>query len=297
MKNMSASVRQRLLDLSRMEGRRFDELVQYYAIERFLYRLSHSPHAGRFILKGAMLLRAWNPSDFRPTRDIDMLGMTSNDAERLRTQICDILATPVEDDGLTFPMDTLGHEQIVKDAEYKGIRFKLLGLLGKIRVSMQIDFGFGDVVYPGPEEMVFTPLLDLPAPRLRCYSRESMVAEKFEIMVKMGALNSRMKDFYDIWLIANRFDFEAARLREAIHQTFNHRETDLPTVVDAFEEPFISVKETQWRAFWRRLHLSREYLAFRDVVDVVKRFLLPVTSQLVNDSPKFARWRAPGPWA
>ncbi len=132
---------------------------------------------------------------------------------------------PVEDDGLTFPVDMLVHEEIVKDAEYKGTRFRFLGLLGKIRIPMQIDFGFGDIVYPDPEETALTSILDFPAPRLRCYSRESVVAEKFEVMVKMGALNSRMKDFYDIWLIANRFDFEAARLGEAIRRTFSHRGT------------------------------------------------------------------------
>ena len=293
---MAASIRQRLLDLSRREGRRFDELAQYYAIERFLYRLSRSPHAARFILKGGMLLHTWNPSGFRPTRDIDMLGITSNDAEHLKAQIGDILATSVEDDGLTFPVNTLEHEQIVKDAEYKGTRFRFLGLLGKIRINMQIDFGFGDIIYPDPEETAFAPILDFPAPKLLCYSRESVVAEKFEAMVKMGTLNSRMKDFYDIWLLANRFDFEAARLREAIRRTFSHRGTDLPTVVDAFREPFIIDKEAQWQAFWKRLYSSRECVPFRDVVGVVKNFLLPVIDRSVSNSGAVSRWKAPGSW-
>lgn len=293
---MAASIRQRLLDRSRREGRRFDELAQYYAIERFLCRLALSPHAARFILKGGMLLHAWNPSGFRPTRDIDMLGVTSNDADRLKSQIGDILITPVEDDGLTFPADTLEHDQIVKDAEYKGLRFKFIGLLGKIRIPMQIDFGFGDIVYPDPEETAFTSILDFPAPKLRCYSRESVVAEKFEIMVKMGALNSRMKDFYDVWLLANRFDFEAARLGEAIRRTFSHRGTDVPITADAFEEPFIVGKEAQWRAFWKRLYLSHEYVPFRDVVGVVKSFLLPVAGQYGNVSPVIVRWKVPEGW-
>lgn len=297
MKNIAASVRQRLLDHSRREGRRFDELAQYYAIERFLYRLSRSPHAARFILKGGMLLHAWSPSSFRPTRDIDMLGVTSNDAERLKAQIGDILATPVEDDGLMFSADALEHEQIVKDAEYKGIRFRFLGLLGKIRISMQIDFGFGDIVYPDPEETAFVPILDFPAPKLRCYSRESVIAEKFEIMVKMGTLNSRMKDFYDVWLLANCFDFEASRLGEAVRRTFNHRGTELPNRVDAFEEPFITSKEAQWRAFWKRLYSHHEYTPLHDIVDAVKNFLLPVAGQYSKGSSNIFKWKAPGPWA
>jgi len=296
MKNVAASVRQRLLDRSRSENRRFDELVQYYAIERFLYRLSCSSHADCFILKGAMLLRAWSASDFRSTRDIDMLGMTNNDAERLAMQMRDILAVPVEDDGLTFCRDSLRHEQIVKEADYKGVRFKFTGLLGKIKVNMQIDFGFGDIVFPNPEETVLAPMLDFPAPKLRCYSRESLVAEKFEIMVKMGALNSRMKDFYDIWLIANRFDFEAEKLAEAIRRTFNHRGTTLPVIVEAFGEPFITAKEAQWLAFWRRLHRTQENMAFQHVVEVLKCFLLPVAGQYAVDDSRVVRWQAPGPW-
>jgi len=198
--NISASVKQRLLNRSKTDNRSFkvNELLQYYAMERFLYRLSLSRHAQHYILKGALMLRAWNSPEFRSTMDIDMLGKTLNEETNIIVQICDILAVEVDPDGLVFYSESIRTERITEDADYEGIRVRFNGFLGTARISMQIDIGFGDIVYPEPEMAELPCMLDFPAPSLLCYSRESAIAEKFEAMVKLGHLNSRMKDFYDI---------------------------------------------------------------------------------------------------
>lgn len=195
-RNVPASVRQRLLNRARIDKRPFNELLQYYAMERFLYRLSRSAHGNRFILKGALMLRVWSNAGqigrradldarsapargramdgehlFRPTMDIDMLGRTSNDETSIVAQIQDILAVEVEADGLTFDPSSIQAERITEDADYKGIRVRFRGDLDSARVSMQIDIGFGDIVYPEPEESNLPTMLDSPVPRLLCYSR------------------------------------------------------------------------------------------------------------------------------
>lgn len=201
-KNVSASVRQRLLDRAKRDRRPFNELLQYYAMERFLCRFSRSPHASRFVLKGALMLRVWRSPEFRPTMDIDLLGQTRNEEANISAQIRDVLSVEVDPDGLVFDRDSIRTERIAEDAVYQGIRARFLATLDSARINMQVDIGFGDVVFPEPEEADLPVLLDFPAPRLRCYSRESAIAEKFETMVKLGELNSRMKDFYDIWLLS-----------------------------------------------------------------------------------------------
>ncbi|MBN1495391.1 MAG: nucleotidyl transferase AbiEii/AbiGii toxin family protein, partial [Spirochaetes bacterium] len=248
-RDMAASVRQRLLNRARSERRPFNELLQYYAMERFLYRLSQSVHVDRFILKGALMLRVWRSPELRPTMDIDMLGRTSNEEADIIAQIQDILAVDVETDGLAFYPASIQAERIAEDAEYNGIRIRFMGALGSARINMQIDIGFGDVVYPEPEMSDLPTMLNSTTPRLLCYSRESSIAEKLEAIVKLGVLNSRMKDFYDIWLLSRQFDFDGAKLTEAIRLTFKQRGTAIHAEIDAFAEPFIEAKQTQWVAF------------------------------------------------
>jgi hypothetical protein len=183
-KNVAASVRQRLLNRARSDQRPFTELLQYYAMERFLYRLSQSAHVQRFILKGALMLRVWQASisskiDSRPTMDIDMLGKTSNDEANIVSQIQEILNVEVEPDGLIFDTNSIQSERITEDTDYQGIRIRFRGTLDSARINMQVDIGFGDIVYPDPEESELPTILDLAAPRLLCYSRESAIAEKF----------------------------------------------------------------------------------------------------------------------
>ena len=296
MKNVAASVRQRLLNRARQEGRPFDELLNYYAIERFLYRLAHSSHAAHFVLKGAMLLRVWSADAFRPTRDIDLMGRTDNDPEAMDRIIRAVLSTVVEDDGLVFQPDSLLRESIAEEANYAGVRYRFFGCLEAARVNLQIDIGFGDVIYPGPTKTVLPPLLDFPAPTMHCYSRESVVAEKFEIMTKLGALNSRMKDFHDLSLMSRRFDFDAASLAEAIRRTFARRGTAVSADIEAFSQPFTEAKAVQWTAFEKRLGGRTPVAPFHETVAAIRTFLVPIASLITTGTPEINHWAAPGPW-
>lgn len=296
-RNVTASVRQRLLNQARSEGRLFGELLQYFAMERFLYRLSRSAHAERFILKGALMLRVWRSAEFRPTMDIDLLGRTNNEEAEVAAQIRDVLLVEVETDGLAFHSDSIRAERVTEDADYGGIRVRFSGVLDTARIHMQIDIGFGDIVYPRPEESELPVLLDFPAPTLLCYSRESSIAEKFEAMVKLGVLNSRMKDFYDIWLLSRQFDFKGDELARAIRLTFERRGTELPLEIEAFSRPFADTKQTQWTVFRNRLQQPHVPRSFAEITASVGRFLSPVLSVLSSEKPDPKKWTAPGPWA
>jgi predicted nucleotidyltransferase component of viral defense system len=296
-KNISASVRQRLLNYSKNANRSFSEVMQYYAMERFLYRLSISPHSGRFILKGGLLLRVWQSSEIRPTMDIDLLGITTNKESLLITQIHEILSMDVVKDGLVFDTDSIKTEPITKNNTYKGTRILFLCKLTTAIIKMQIDIGFGDIIFPQPDKAELPTILDYPAPQLLCYSRESVIAEKFHAMVQLGKLNSRIKDFYDVWLLSRLFNFEAGVLTEAIHKTFEQRETILTEDVFAFTDEFIQSKTAQWNAFRKRLNQKSIPESFNEIVKTVELFISPL---LVTDYAKKSivntNWIAPGPW-
>jgi hypothetical protein len=294
--NVAASVRQRLLNRARADKRPFNELLQYYAMERFLYRLSKSFFSDRFILKGALLLRAWDAPEFRPTMDIDMLGKTSNEEADILSLIRNILIVPVEEDGLVFDSGSLQSEQITEDADYEGVRVRFRGALDTVRIVMQIDIGFGDIVYPAPEEAELPTMLEFPAPKLLCYSRESAIAEKFEAMIKLGFLNSRMKDFYDIWLLSRGFDFTGPELAEAIRLTFEQRQTTLPVRIESFSEDFVNEKQVQWAAFHKKLNQGHTPSDLREIVLHLDGFLAPIVSILTTGSTFNQNWLAPGPW-
>jgi predicted nucleotidyltransferase component of viral defense system len=296
LKNIPASVRQRLLNRARNDRRPFNELLQYYAIERFLYRLSQSAHADKFILKGALMLRVWRSPELRPTMDIDLLGRSVTEEYRLVEQIRDILAVDVEDDGLVFNADSINTERITEDADYEGTRILFFGKLDTAKIHMQIDIGFGDVVYPEIGEADLPTLLDFPVPRMLCYSRESLLAEKFEVMVKRGGLNSRMKDFYDIWMLSRQFDFVGTTLAEAIRLTFEQRGTTIPMEIEIADESFIKLKQIQWSAFRKKLKLEYVPKAFGEIAIVIYRFLNPIISSISSQQASPKNWNAPGPW-
>ena len=291
--NTPASVKQRLLNRTKTDNRSFNELLQYYAMERFLFRLSLSSHAQNYILKGALMLRAWNSPEFRSTMDIDMLGKTGKEQTNIIEQICDILAVVVDPDGLVFDPESIRTERITEDADYEGIRVRFSGLLGTARISMQIDIGFGDIVYPGPEMVELPSMLDFPAPSLLCYSRESAIAEKFEAMIKLGHLNSRMKDFYDIWLLSRQFRFELSKLAEAVRLTFKQRGTELNYPIEAFSSDFISSRGSMWAVFQKRLKQDHVPASFQDIVTEVESFLAPV---IKGDSEE-KEWTPAGSWS
>jgi len=278
-KNIGASVRQRLLNRARETGRPFSELLQYFAMERFLYRLSKSEYADKFVLKGALMLTAWNAPLLRPTMDIDLLGRIGNDIGAMTAIVREICAGHVEpDDGLVFDAATVQGERIAEAAEYEGVRVRFRATLDAARIQMQIDVGFGDIVVPAAMLTTYPTILDLPAPRLLAYGKETAVAEKFEAMVKLGELNSRMKDFFDVWLLSRSFDFNGARLSEAIEETFKRRGTVLPNGEPvALTREFYSnpQKQAQWAGFIRRMKLG-DVPSFPEIVDGLREFLMPL---------------------
>jgi hypothetical protein len=225
--NQVASVHQRLLNLAKSRGRPFNELLQFYAIERFLYRLAESPYRDRLVLKGALMLMVWETPTTRPTRDIDLLGRISNDLDSVRSIVAEICRAKVDDDGLVFDPASATAEKITEDADYEGVRVKFHGQLGKARIAMQIDIGFSDVVTPEPVSINYPAMLGQGSAKLLAYNRETTIAEKFEAMVSLGQINSRMKDFFDLWLLARTQDFKGAVVAEAISRTFAHRHTQV----------------------------------------------------------------------
>jgi len=292
LQNISSSVRQRLLNRSRDDNRAFNEILQYYAIERFLYRLSLSSHANKYILKGGVLLRAWSSSDFRSTMDIDVLGKTRNEEANIIAQVQDIISIEVVPDGILFDSNSIQTERITEDADYSGIRVRLKGLLGTAKIRIQIDIGFGDVVYPAPGIASLPCMLDFPSPTLLCYSKESTIAEKFEAMIKLGYLNSRMKDFYDIWFLSRQFNFELASLSEAVKCTCKQRGTELTPNIEAFTEDFISTHQAMWIAFCKRLKQDYVSLSFEIIVKEVEIFLSPI----ITNATEKRIWVPAGPW-
>ena len=295
LKNLPASVKARLKTLAGKRGEEFNLLLTRYGIERLLYRLSQSQYADKFLLKGAMLFAVWDIKTHRPTQDLDLLGFGPTEKEKLARVFREVLETPVPADGLVFDPDSVRAEEIREDDAYGGIRIRLMSRLGKAKVPIQIDVGAGDMVTPAPENSVFPALLDFPAPHIRSYSVYTVVAEKFEAMVKLGITNSRMKDFYDLWFLSRRFEFDGDTLRQAIHATFARRQTvlsdELPfPLTDAFAKN--ETKQTQWAAFLRRNGLTGQSLQFVDVVVVLRQFIGPV---LRKDQAQ-TRWRPGSGW-
>ena len=264
-------------------------------MERFLYRLSQSTHKRSFTLKGALLLWVMQGPDIRPTRDIDMLGQTSNRPEAILAQVSDMLATGVVDDGLSFEANTLKAEAITEDADYQGIRVTFTGLLGNAKIPMQLDIGFGDIIFPLPSWQTFPALLDFPTDKILCYSPESSIAEKFQAMIKLGEINSRMKDFYDIWSLSRQHSFTLSNLAGAITRTFANRHTELPET-NPFPTAFVDSKQPQWQAFRKRLGQPHVPEAFSEIVAAVLEFLAPVIEKTAAD-PVQKIWHPPGPWS
>lgn len=281
--NIPASIRDQLLNKSRATKRPFLELLQYYSIERFLYRLSISNYAPKFFLKGALMFKAWQMFDHRPTMDIDLLGKTLNTVENLETicrEICQH-ATPL-DDGIHFFPEAVRGKIIQTDAEYEGIRIEFEGDLNKAIINMQIDIGFGDIITPGPQLFSYPTILDLPAPQLQGYTIESVIAEKLEAMVKRGMPNSRMKDFFDIWILSRRFTVNSTTLATAIRATFDQRGTVVQSSPECFSSEFAThpTKNTQWNAFIHKNQLELAPDSFPAVVNHIRQFLIPILDQL-----------------
>lgn len=275
LKDLGASVRARLLRLSKENGQSFDLVLTRFALERLLFRLSQSPHAHRFVLKGAMLMMSWFDDPHRGTRDLDLLGFGDPSEDAMLATFRDILSQEVED-GVVFDPDTLRVDRIREELDYGGLRLRAIASVGGARINLTIDIGFGDALEPGVEVVDYPVMLDLPAPRLRAYARETVIAEKFQAMVALGRANSRMKDFYDIWVLGRSFTFNDDRLAQAIAATFARRKTTIPTQLpDALTPAFAAdeQKQRQWRAFVE--DVSADPGPLSSVTEDLADFLMP----------------------
>lgn len=274
-KDIAASVRARLLRLSKANGQSFDLVLTRFTLERLLFRLSQSRHADRFELKGAMLLMSWFGDPYRGTRDLDLLGFGDPSPEHMLGAFREILRHDV-DDGVAFDVDALRVDRIREETEYGGVRLRTAASIGGARISVTIDVGFGDALEPGVELLDYPSLLDFPLARLRAYARETVIAEKFQAMVALGYANSRLKDFYDIWILSRSFEFDGDRLVRAIAATFARRGTPVPVEQpDAFTQFFAADKtrQRQWATFISDVAFNPGELAV--VVRDIETFLMP----------------------
>jgi predicted nucleotidyltransferase component of viral defense system len=296
--NVAASTLAKLGNLAKMTGRRHQDVVQTYALERWLARLSASSHAERFVLKGALMLLVWRLPATRPTRDIDLLARASNDLEVIAELVTDICQTPVPDDGVIFETASVVTSRIAEDALYEGVRATFAAMIGSTRLPMQIDLGFSDLITPGPERIEFPCLLGHPAPILQAYNRETAIAEKFHAMVKLGELNSRMKDFFDIWALATTGSFHGTTLSAAIQATFRQRQAALDPHAVCLSEAFGQDprRQTQWSAFIRRSAIPNAPADFNVVMRDLRTLLLPLAEAVHQQRPFAQQWPPRGPW-
>jgi hypothetical protein len=298
-RNVGASVRDRLTQRARANADNVQLVLTRYAIERLLYRLSISPHRDRFILKGAMLFSLWATTPYRATGDLDLLGHGDAAAGAIVTVFREICTADAPDDGVTFMPGTVQAEVARAEDEYSGLRVTLQATIAGARLPIQVDIGFGDVVTPSALEVDYPSLLEMPTPRLRAYPPETVVAEKVQAMVALGMLNSRMKDFFDLWAVSQTFPFEGAVLSDALHATFTRRATSIPAetpiaLTQAFAED--SAKQAQWRAFIRRTALALAPEPLPDLLQSVAGFVTPPLLALGARAPFELVWRPGGPW-
>lgn len=298
--NVAASVRQRLLNRAREEGEDVQRLLVRYALERLLYRMSLSDWHDQFVLKGAFTFLLWQGTLHRPTRDLDLMGYGSPEPRAVEDVFRAITGMDEGlEDGLQFDPSSVTAAPIREQAEYDGIRVKLTAYLGSARIPLQIDVGFGDAITPDPEFATFPALLEFPAPRIRMYPRETVIAEKLHGMVRFGIANTRMKDYYDLWFLSEHFPFEGTTLQRAIRATFERRGTALPdrrpvALTDNFARR--EEKGRQWEAFLARMELESSGLALSDAVHRGQVFLLPVLRALREEKPFRQTWPPSGPW-
>lgn len=296
-KNIAHSVNTRLKNIAKKEGMTFDYILLRYAIERFLYRLGISPHSKRFVLKGASLFSIWLGPMYRVTRDADFYCSGKSSPEFLAQcfrEICEVNVS--KPDGVLFDIASIETSEIKKDQLYQGTRVTLIAYIDQARVSLQFDIGFGDAVFPAPDFHEYPVLLDADVPRIKIYPCYAVVSEKFEAMVSLGIKNSRLKDFYDIWLLTEQFDFEQGILKTAIMKTFERRKTAIPSERPlALTEEFVSdpAKLTQWKAFLRKTNPKGAPADFSVVASRIADFIMPLIEGKLSDK---AKWTAANGW-
>lgn len=299
-RNLSDSVTARLLNRAKQTGDVYQTLLTSFCFERFLYRLGESDTCERFVLKGAMLLRLWSGQPYRATRDLDLLRKGDGSFEAIRSDVGAICTAKVEPDAVIFDSDSIRIEAIRAEDEYSGTRATLLARCGTARLTLQVDLGLGDSVWPAPRTCVYPTLLDFPPPQVLAYPREAVVAEKLEAMVVLGDRNSRIKDFFDLHHLASHFNFDRMTLAEAIRRTFERRRTPIP------QEAPIGLTSVYWEnpsrpaqvhAFVRRAGLKdANELRADEIVRLLDAFLLPVLDDLYRGTRREGLWVPGGPW-
>lgn len=296
-RNVAASVRSRLLNIARQTGKPFEGVLVLYGLERFLFRLSRSPHKRNLILKGGLLLIGLGFPQARPTRDIDLTGTIPGDIDTVSQVIQEIGSIEV-DDGLVYDFTDMSYETMSPDSEYPGARLKFVAQLGQARIPIQIDIGFGDEVVPAPKEIEFPTLLDMEPPLVNSYSLETIIAEKFEAALDLADLNSRMKDFCDIWGLSRKFSFDGRLLQEAIEATCTRRKTTIRSDAEIFSKDFLDRpgKRAQWGAFIKKGMMGDVPEDFVTVMSDIKEFLFPIAQASENREPFQGLWSEGGPW-
>lgn len=295
--NMAASVRRRLLNIITRTGDDANVVWTRFAVERLLYRLSVSEFSGEFVLKGASLFSVWTSVPYRPTMDLDLLGLGVDSRDRILEIFRCLCDMPIDADGLAFTPESVRVTGIRESGDYHGQRVNLIARLGNARIPVQVDIGFGDVVTPEAESILYPTLLDMPAPQVKASTKQTVVAEKFQAMIFLGMANSRMKDFYDLHKLATSFHFDGRVLSEAVAATFRRRKTPIPAETPvALTEEFYndSGKRKQWQAFVRKID-GGAVPELPAVVMLLAEFILPVFS-VITDARAIGMWNPGGLW-
>ena len=298
LKDVVASIRNRLLNVARQSNKPFQEILILYGLERFLYRLSQSVHKEKFVLKGGLLLIGLGFSQARPTRDIDLLGLLANDIDTISKIILEIGSMNIND-GLVFDFSKISYEIMSPDSEYPGLQYKFFGHLGQAQIPMQIDIGFGDHMVPDPQEVEFPTILEMEPPKILSYSLETVIAEKFEAALDLADLNSRMKDFYDIWMLSHLYSFKGQILQEAVIATCRRRKTNIRSDAEMFTVDFLNNpdKQTQWIAFIKKGAFIEVPEEFARLMTDLRIFLLPIAQSCEAKKPFKYLWPTGSPWS
>ena len=291
--NIEHSIRQKLLNLSRQRHVDYNLMLIWYAQERLLYRLSRSSYAKAYILKGAMLFSVWSKETFRPTKDLDFLGQGESSGDYLKKVFTEIIQGPVDDDGLIYLPESLEVHPIREEQAYGGQRISLMAKLGNARIRLQVDVGFGDAITPSPQKVKYPVLLDMAAPTILAYNRETVIAEKFHALSILGINNSRMKDYYDLWVLCQQYEFKGDLLSQAIMATFKRRDTDLPAqlplalIEECYKDKVIMQR---WQAFLAKTTLSQAEDSLEKVALSLQEFFTPVIQSFSDESGFKKHW-------
>lgn len=275
-KNLQESIYTKLKNIALKRNRPTQEVLRYYAMERFLYRLSVSNHKNSFFLKGGLMLMVWNPATHRATVDIDLLAKANNSIENIFQILKEICLYPVLQDGIEFDSAALTLAESQIETEYTGMSARFSAYLHTAKLPLRIDIGFSDKIFPKPANLDYPTLLDFPSPQLRGYTPETMIAEKLDAMVKLGHANSRMKDFYDVWTMVNQFQIIPEKIAPVIRDVFQNRKTVIREVPKAFSEAFYNTPKTleRWDSFLKSI--GHDPISLEKVVLEIKDFFLPL---------------------